>query len=517
MATSNDDKRSVKLGYGDYLRFSRLVHDLYGLNFSEKRRSDLEHGLLHAFAGSACGDLDTYYQILLDPINGVVHKQRLVNALTIGESHFFRNSGQFDALYTHVLPEIIERRKSLRTLRIWSAGCAGGQEPYSIAMMLRDLLPDIDDWAVTILGTDINTAALDQAQQAVYSDWAFREARALRSRARYFRPVGKRYALCPEVRRMVTFAQLNLADGIYPSFQTNTTFMDLILCRNVTIYFSAAMTRSVIARFYDALVEGGWLAVGHSEHSVTTYQQFQVRNYANAILYQRTGESSMPVEDWGWLKPAPAPTQPSPSALAFSPAPVEVKPDAGLGAVDVVSAPLAQEAPDDDHPLERAKELLAYGHSEQARGLLMDFLGTAPDDPLGCSLLCQAYANLGNWSAAETWCQRAIDLDQLQQDPYYTLALVLQHQEHLEQALAAMKKVVYLDSQSVRGHYGLANLYYSLGHLPKALKSLDNAQRLIADQPEHSLLPGTGGLTVGHLRQAMMQQQQQWRAEVDIT
>lgn len=511
MATSNDDRRSVKLGYGDYLRFSRLVHDLYGLNFSEKRRSDLEHGLLQAFAASACVDLDAYYQILLDPINGAVHKQRLVNALTIGESHFFRNSGQFDALYTHVLPEIIERRKSLRTLRIWSAGCAGGQEPYSIAMMLRELLPDVDDWAITILGTDINTAALDQAQQAVYSDWAFREARALRLRDRYFRPAGKRYALCPEVQRMVTFAQLNLADGAYPTFQTNTTFMDLILCRNVTIYFSPAMTRSVIARFYDALVEGGWLAVGHSEHSVTTYQQFQVRNYANAILYQRTGEPGMPVEDWDWLKPAPTPT----AAPTFSPPPFEVKPDTQLGETGATSAPLAQEAPDNDQPFERAKELLAYGHSEEARDLLTNHLSTAPDDPSGCSLLCQAYANLGNWTQAETWCQRAIDLDQLQQDPYYTLALVLQHQEHLEQALAAMKKVVYLDNQSVRGHYGLANLYYSLGQLPQALKSLDNAQRLIAGQPEHSVLPGTGGLTAGHLRQAMIQQQQQWRAEID--
>jgi chemotaxis protein methyltransferase CheR len=266
----------------------------------------------------------------------------------------------------------------------------------------------------------------------------------------------------------------------------------------------------VIARFYDALVDGGWLAVGHSEHSVTTYQQFQVRSYPHAILYQRTAEPVEPADDWDWLKPAPEPA--SPPAFRMPPpaeAPVGAAPqDDG----DRVTAHDASEA--QDQPLDRARDLLAYGHSEQARDLLRDYLGESSGDAEGCSLLCQAYANLGNWSEAEAWCRRAIQLDQLLQDPYYTLALVLQHQEHLDQALAAMKKVVYLDHQSVRGHYGLANLYYSLGQIPQALKSLDNAQRLIVDQGETTLLPGTGGLTVGHLRQAMVQQQQQWRAEV---
>ena len=202
-----------------------------------------------------------------------------------GETHFFRNAAQFDALYSQVLPQIIERRRALRTLRIWSAGCASGAEPCSIAILLQELLPDVDEWSITILGTDINTEALDRARKAIYSTWAFREQRARQWQSRYFRRKGDRYELVPEVRHMVTFAQLNLARDNYPAYETNTMFMDLILCRNVTIYFTESVTKRVIERLHDALVGGGWLVVGHSEHSLTTYHRFQARNYANAILH----------------------------------------------------------------------------------------------------------------------------------------------------------------------------------------------------------------------------------------
>jgi chemotaxis protein methyltransferase CheR len=493
------------LGYGDYLRFSRLVHELFGLSFPEKRRTDLEQGVRQAFAASTCSDLDGYYHLLLDSDHGAVHRQRLVNALTIGESHFFRDAGQFDALYRNVLPEIIERRRALRTLRIWSAGCAGGEEPYSVAILLRELLPDVDDWSITILGTDINTEALDRARRGTYSDWAFREARAKGLRGRYFQRVGKRYVLAPEVTRMVSFTQLNLAEDNYPSFQTNTTFMDLILCRNVTIYFAPSLTRRVIERLYEALVDEGWLLVGHSEHSLSTYSKFQARSYPNTILYQRTGQPAVLPEDWDWLTPAPEAVG-APSLRV--PPPMEDPEDAP--SVKAEAAPAIEELAD---PCEQAQELLAYGHSEQARDVLLAFVERQPDHVEACTLLCQAYANLGHWNTAERYCQHAISLDNLSQEPYYTLALVLQHQDRLDEAVKAMKKFVYLDNTSVRGHYGLANLYYSQAKLPQALKSLDNARRLLREYTDDELIGGTGGITVGDLRQAITQQQQQWNAE----
>lgn len=496
------------LSHRDYVRFACLLSERYGLNFPEKRRPDLAHGVLQAFAASTCTNLDEYYQLLFDPDKGAVYQQQLVNALTIGESHFFRNAGQFDALYQHVLPEIIERRRFLRILRIWCAGCAGGEEPYSIAIMLRELLPDFNEWAITILATDINTEALAHARRAQYSEWAFREARAKLWRPDYFTKVGNRYALSPEVSRMVTFAQLNLAGEQYPSFQTNTTFMDLILCRNVTIYFTSTVTQQVVGRFYDALLEGGWLVVGHAEHSLTTYRRFQARRYPNTILYQRIGQPASPPEDGEW----PAATPPDETLLA----PETLPAGAVFGEESLLppeSAVIPPAAPAEGDPLTQARELLSYGHTEQARDLLLRTVAHPPAGAGASALLGQVYANLGVWAEAERWCRQAIQLDNLALEPYYTLALVLQHQGRLVEALEAMKTVIYLDHTFTLGHYGLAALYHSQGRLPQALKSLDNARSLLLGCDSAGVVAGSGGITVGTLQQAITYQQQQWSAE----
>jgi chemotaxis protein methyltransferase CheR len=145
-----------------------------------------------------------FFALLDTPQAGAVEMDFLVNSVTVSETHYFRDEAQFNALYSEVLPQIIKRKQLLRTLRIWSAGCASGEEPYSLAILLRELLPDVDQWSITILATDINTASLERARQAVYGSWAFREERAKALRSRYFVPgPNNRFGLIPQVQRMV--------------------------------------------------------------------------------------------------------------------------------------------------------------------------------------------------------------------------------------------------------------------------------------------------------------------------
>lgn len=502
------------LGYGDHVRFSALVQERCGLHFTDKRRAEFERGVRRAFAASTCTDRDEYYRLLQDPNNGAVHFERLINALTVGETHFFRDAAQFDILYSHVLPQIIERRRPWRTLRIWSAGCASGEEPYSLAVLLRELLPDVDEWAITILGTDINTEALDRARKATYGNWAFREERAKLWQPRYFHRQDKRYHLIPEVQRMVTFARLNLVLDCYPAYETNTSFMDLILCRNVMMYFTEPATRQIVERFYKALTDGGWLVVGHAEHSLVTYRRFQTHNYPHAILYRRAEEPPFLPRDWHWLAP---PTKKEDGAaplaiLAPAPGPAPAPVDAQLAPPSPLALP-AEELLEDSDPVERARELLGYGHSEQARDLLQELVESRPRHAPSCALLGQAYANLGHWQESEHWCRQAVRYDRLALEAYYTLALVLQHQGRLDQAIRAMKKVVYIDRHYVLGHFGLADLYRSSGQLPQALKSLDNAHRLLNGSAEEELVLGSGGITAGRLRDTVIRQQQRWSAE----
>ncbi|MFZ6031119.1 MAG: CheR family methyltransferase [Chloroflexota bacterium] len=500
--------RSVRdvpvLGYGDYLRFSKLLIDRAGLFFSESRRPELEMGIRQAFAASTCATLDEYFNLLCDQQSGMVELDQLINAVTISETHFFRDQAQFNALYERVLPQLIERKRALRSLRIWSAGCASGEEPYSLAILLRELLPDIDQWAITIIGTDINTASLERARVASYGSWAFREDRAKYLRLRYFTPNGNRYDLIPEVRHMVTFKRLNLVEPRYPSYETNTMMMDLILCRNVTIYFAAAVTRWVVDRFYDALSDGGWLVVGHSEPSIEIYRRFRARNFPDTVLYQKSPQTAglhMPGS-----KPQPSIAIPPPPAVtAKATGPFNAPSPATEAQIIPAAAPMKE-----TDPLDLARELLDYGRSEDACQILHKLVAERPGDAGVCSLLGKAYANLGNWAEAERYCQQAIEKDRLCLEAYYTLALICQHGNRTLQALEMMKKVVYLDRTYVLGHYGLANLYYENGQLPQAQKSLDNALRLLQGKPDDQMVPGSSDVTVGRLREAITRQQQAW-------
>jgi chemotaxis protein methyltransferase CheR len=171
---------------------------------------------------------------------------------------------------------------------------------------------------------------------------------------------------------------------------------------------------------------------------------------------------------------------------------------------------------EEEDPLILAEECLDYGHSERARDLLLTFIDEHPEGvrhSQAAALLGHAYANLAQWDEAERWCRKAIDLDNLALNPYYTLALVLQHQGLLDEAIDAMKKVVYIDRTFVLGHFGLADLYHSKGRLPQALKSLDNARRLLSNLSDNEVVRDSGGIMVGNLKEAVIRQQQQWSAE----
>jgi chemotaxis protein methyltransferase CheR len=491
----------TSLGYGDYLRFSKLLLDRYGLYFSERRRPELESAILHAFAASPTADFNEYYSMLAERTDGDLEMERLINAVTVNETYFFRDAAQFDALAQTVLPELIERRRMLRTLRIWSAGCSSGEEPYSIAMLLRDMLPDVDEWSITILGTDVNTSALDKARQGLFGDWAFREPRSKEMRPRYFHRVGTRWELSPEVRRLVTFGRMNLAGTEYPSYATNTMFMDLILCRNVTIYFNELTTSGVVNRFYDTLTDGGWLVVGHSELSLNVYRRFQIRNFPNTVLYQRDGHDPAQSVEWHWPPSSLTETVAQAATPSTTPSSVMTPP------VELPPAPLsAAEVP----PLEKARELMEFGRSEEARDLLLTLTQSPPVSIDVYILLGQTCANLGDLEAAERWCREVLKRNKLALEAYYTLALVLQHQARLPEAIEALKKVVYIDRNDVLGHFSLARLHYQNGQASAALKSLDNARRLLETQDGDTVVARSGGVTVKRLRDAIARQQQQW-------
>ena len=269
-------------------RAGEFIAQHTGLDFQGERRSDLQRGLAAAATELGLADAAGCAEWLLSASLTRRELHVVASHLTIGETYFFREWKTYDALAEHVLPELIRRRRGReQCLRLWSAACSTGEEPYSLAILVRQLLPDWQDWTVTILATDINERFLQRAAAGIYGEWSFRESGA-GFKERYFTPTSNgRFAIAPQIKDCVTFAQLNLAQDCLLSPTTDTQSMDIIFCRNVLIYFTASHARTLAENLHRALAEGGWLAVSPSECSQTLFSSFAAVNFPGAILYRK--------------------------------------------------------------------------------------------------------------------------------------------------------------------------------------------------------------------------------------
>ena len=208
--------------------------------------------------------------------------EALLERLLTQETSFFRYPGVYEAFEKRILPELHAKKfwKNPRTLRIWSAGCSTGEEPYSIAITIADSLTLAESWNVEILATDVGRLALKHAEQGVYSGRSIASV-SEKQLAAHFTPVRGGQAVKPRLRKMISFSQMNLASAVYVGR------MDMIFCMNVLIYFSEERRRSLVQRFYDTLEPGGYLFLGHSESISKMPVKFQAIVLNDCILYRK--------------------------------------------------------------------------------------------------------------------------------------------------------------------------------------------------------------------------------------
>ena len=368
---------------------------------------------------------------------------RLVSRITIGESFFFRDAAQFDFLRKTFLPALVkERMSSSRTLRVWSAAASQGQELYSVAMLLHDILPDLPRWNLHLLGTDINTEALATAMEGLYREWSLRGADTA-LRARHFLAEPQALRVRPELRAMTRFAYLNLASETYPSVLTDTHSMDLILCRNVFIYFDDAQVRRVLGRLVQSLAPGGVLLLGASDLVNAQVDGLEAVT-AEGMVYYR--------------KPVPAPRQ-EPAASG------------------------QQKAAPQPALLAQLRELAAARQWAAliARAEMAGAAGAAHIDTLAEALLLQAsaYGNLGRHAQALERCQRALQLAPTDKQAHFLHGLLLQEAGNAGEAMAALRRALFLDASFLEAHYQLGILLMAQGQRDKGRKSLHNALTLV--------------------------------------
>lgn len=211
--------------------------------------------------------------------------EAVVDAVTVGETFFFRYQAQFDALERLIIPDILERNALTRSLSVWSAGCSNGAEPYSVSMLLRrHFAAQLAGWRVDILGTDISTGALDEARAAEYGAWTIRDLPA-DIRHDCFSPHDGRWRLKPRYRHSVRFARHNLVAQPPPGCG-----FDVILCRNVLMYFTPTIRLRVLHGLNQALAPAGWLLVGHAEMGPPVADLLVTQMLPDCTLYRRREE-----------------------------------------------------------------------------------------------------------------------------------------------------------------------------------------------------------------------------------
>ncbi len=461
---------------------AEFVSNRMGLHFPKERWSDLEHGIGSAASEFGYKDVEACIKWLVSSRLTKLEVDILASYLTIGETYFFREKRSFEILEDHILPELISSRRNEKYLRIWSAGCATGEEPYSIAILLNKMIPDTKEWKITILATDINPRFLQKAQKGIYTDWSFRDAPEWIKN--YFKKKHDGFEISQKIKKMVTFSYHNLAEDAYPSLLNNTNAMDIIFCRNVMIYFSQERTKQVVTSLYHCLVDGGWLIVSPVETSHILFSKYVTVNFPEAILYKK----DLSIME-SFKKRMPELIVPEPSLISI--------PEVEKESVLIFSRTVERE------PYDEALMLYEQGKYSQVVEMIFDLYGRDPDAK-AMALLARAYANQGKLDEAQMWCERAIISDRLNPGGYYLRAVILQEQGVFDEAAKYLKRAIYLDQNFALAHFGLGNLYANQGKKKEASKYFDNALFILKKMPKDEILPESEGITAGRLSEIIL-------------
>jgi Methylase of chemotaxis methyl-accepting proteins len=458
-------------------QLSEFIAAKTALHFPPARWDDLEQKVCSAAKEFGFAGTEEFIRWLLSSPITPGQMDILASHLTIHETYFWREPQVFEALVAQVLPALVRSREnSGRRIRIWSAGCATGEEPYSIAIALCRAIPDLKEWNISILATDINPRILRKAMAGVYGKWSFRNAPPWLIEGYFTCKKDGVFEVLPEIRKMVAFAYINLAEDNYPSSLNNTNAMDIIFCRNVLMYFAPERARQVGQGLFRSLTDGGWLMVGASELSQFLFPQFASVQFPGAIVYRK---------ETGAKRSRSELQIPDTSELCFGV--VQFPEDEKIQAV-VNELPV------------RNEHIAVLEQPPQTAGL--ETIEKAIEKALPSKALSiRALADQGKLPEALALCEEALSSDKLNPGMHYLRAIILQELNRIEEAIVSLKRTLYLDRNFLLAHFALGNIVLRQGKAPASKKHFENVLTLLKENRPEDILPESEGLTAGRFRE----------------
>jgi chemotaxis protein methyltransferase CheR len=428
----------------------------------------------------------------------------LASHLTIGETYFFRDSATFQALEEHILPELIrQRRGKNQQLRIWSAACATGEEPYSVAILLQKLIGNLDGWNISILATDINPQAIKKARLGIYHNWSFRECPPWVQDKYFSRHNNGQFEISSDIKPMVTFGYHNLAIDPYPSLANNTNAMDIILCRNVLMYFNRDIADLALSNFSKCLVEEGWLMVSPCDIPQGSNPSLRYISHSGAILYRKDGYLNAEVETaFRGETPFSLPIEDSLFTFEFIPS---LQKDAlEINRPDEIPELLAvrnEKSKPAKAPQSQYRQALAlFTQGDYARAEMI--INSVPEDKVDAGmmiLLARICANKGKLKEALRDCQKSIELDKSNPNSRYMLANIMQELGRIPEAVTALKQTLYLDPDFVLAYFAMGNIALRQGEAKQSTKYFENVLSILSTRNQDDVLLGDGDISTGRL------------------
>lgn len=457
----------------EFRRFRDLLHRQSGIYLEESKLDSLRISLVTRATRLGYQSLPEYYKALERDDSEF---NELLNLVTINETSFFRFPAQFDALRDRVLPELMAAKAGgNKGVRIWSAGCSTGEEPYSISMTLIDSGIEMAGYKPQVLGTDVSTKALARAKSGVYGKRAMMSVPEDVVSRHFERTASGDFRVSDRVRSHVDFGYQNLIREPYPlSLMGN---WDIIFCRNVTIYFRLDSTRRVVQNFYDSLNEGGYLFVGHSETLTSVNEKFEAVEIGGVFLYRK------PVSRKAFAFGQTAPKTPR-KARAATTAPAK-SPAAEKAAV--AADPAATD------PLEQARIDLKEGRPDRVLEIVDVVLAADPNNAEAHLLSAYVHADTGDYDEAMRASHRALAINPLLPVARYILGIIYQRQGDPVRAISELKKTVYIDADFALAHLNLANIYKAQRKWDAAAKEYENALKSLHNSPEGMWTEFSGG------------------------
>ncbi|MFQ5599313.1 MAG: CheR family methyltransferase [Candidatus Krumholzibacteriia bacterium] len=486
------------------------------MHFPAAREADLERGARAAARAHGFPNAQSYIEKMLSLAWTQEQAEILASHLTVGETCFFRETEALDVLKREVLPQLVWSRRNDRRLNFWSAGCCTGEEPYSLAILVREQLQDPGDWDVRILASDVNPRFLRIARTGIYSRWSFRGTPQELRRKYFDRRADDRFEIHGDIRDMVTFTYGNLVEHPPCRFGEEAHGMDVILCRNLLMYFSDEQRARAISNLHRALDDDGWLLVSAVESFSGFCPQFDLVHSPGAIFYRKTSRQGREQER-GPRTASSDTLRPGGGAaddMRGEVVPLQDTHRTRAGSrVEVRQTHVPQESPNREpeaapgrDPYSEAKEAYRLGRHDEVLRRLLAILPArgervgSPGFGKEAALLARTYADVGRLEEAFHWCRDAIEAERMNADLHYLLGVILQEQERTEEAVKSLRRAVYLDPDHLLAHLSLANIRRQQDRIQEAERLREKALGLLDALPPDAAVSDIGGVTADELK-----------------